>query len=190
MRIYELSGGASPAGSCARVPGCRRIERVDWAPLNLRELASIVWRRRYLVLLVVVLCAAFGAVFAFSKGEKYESKATVAVTPDVRTRASSRGKPHCAARQLRGDRRIVGGPRAGGGGARAPPRRRRQRHQRGGTAILEISARADDPVVAQEAAQAVTDAFVAGTNPDAVRHRRHHRSLRGARTAPSSRGRR
>jgi capsular exopolysaccharide synthesis family protein len=134
--------------------------------LNLRELAAIVWKRRYLVLLVVVLCVLFGAVFAFTKGDRYESKATVSITPDVETQGFVPAENLSA---------VLGNYAET---AESSEVREQAEQELGrpldadvnatneaGTAILEISARADGPVAAQEAAQAVTDAFVDVINP-------------------------
>jgi succinoglycan biosynthesis transport protein ExoP len=135
--------------------------------LNLRDLASIVWKRRYLVLLIVALCAAFGAAFAFSKEDTYESTAKVSINPDVRTQGFVPAENLTA---LLGNYAET---------AESSDVREQAEEDLGrpldadinatneaGTAILEISARADDPVNAAEAAQAVTKAFVAGISPE------------------------
>ena len=51
--------------------------------MELRELARIAWRRRWVVLLVLAVTMASAALFAFSLPKKYESTATIALTPDV-----------------------------------------------------------------------------------------------------------
>lgn len=51
--------------------------------MELRELARIAWRRRWIVVLVLGVTLASAALFALSLPEKYESTATIALTPDV-----------------------------------------------------------------------------------------------------------
>ena len=51
--------------------------------MDLRELLSILWKRRLTVLLVVVQSAIFGIVFGSTREPTYESTATVAITPKV-----------------------------------------------------------------------------------------------------------
>lgn len=51
--------------------------------MDFRELLSVVWRRRLLVVLVVLLCAGSGAYFALTKQPTYESRVTIAITPDI-----------------------------------------------------------------------------------------------------------
>jgi polysaccharide biosynthesis transport protein len=135
--------------------------------LNLREFGSIVWKRRYLVLLVIILCAAFGAVFAFSKEDRYEATSKVSVNPDVKTQGfvpaenltALLGNYAETAESL--DVRETAEQDLG-----HPLDADINATNEAGTAILEISARADDPEVAQVAAEAVTEAFVDGIGPE------------------------
>jgi polysaccharide biosynthesis transport protein len=135
--------------------------------LNLRELFSVVWKRRYLVLLVVLLCAAFGAAFALVKSERYESTAKISITPDVKTQGFVPAENLTA---LLGNyaetaesgavreqaEEVLDGPLDADINATTEA----------GTGILEISARADSPIVAKEATDAVTEAFVDRISPD------------------------
>jgi capsular exopolysaccharide synthesis family protein len=134
--------------------------------LNLRDLASVVWKHRYLVLFVTLLCVALGAAFALAKEETYESTAKIAVTPDVKTQGfvpaenltallgnyaetAESGTVEQDAEQVLGrplDADINASTEAG-------------------TGILEVSARADSAEGAREAAEAVTEAFVSEITP-------------------------
>ena len=51
--------------------------------MDIRDLAAIAWKRRWLVLLVVLLCAGSSTAFALTRTPEYESTATIAVTPDA-----------------------------------------------------------------------------------------------------------
>jgi len=128
--------------------------------LDLRELLSVVWKRRYLVLLVVLLCAGFGAAFAFTKQERYESTATIAIVPDIETQGfipaeglstllGTYAETAESEAVLARAQEIVGGP------LRADITASTEE----GTGILRISARADSSAVATDAADAVTTAF-------------------------------
>ena len=50
--------------------------------MELRDVVALAWKRRWLVLLVTVLTVGLGAALAVTRPTKYESTATVAVTPD------------------------------------------------------------------------------------------------------------
>ncbi|MFN2616412.1 MAG: polysaccharide biosynthesis tyrosine autokinase [Thermoleophilaceae bacterium] len=50
--------------------------------MELRDVVALAWKRRWLVLLVTLLTVGIGTALAASRPEKYESTATVAVTPD------------------------------------------------------------------------------------------------------------
>jgi capsular polysaccharide biosynthesis protein len=51
--------------------------------MSLRDLMSIIWKRRIIVVVVLVFCLGISAVFAFSQPRKnYESGATIAFLPD------------------------------------------------------------------------------------------------------------
>lgn len=53
--------------------------------MTLRNLLAVVWKRRIVVVLVLVFCVGGGALFAFSKPQKnYESSATIAFLPNPR----------------------------------------------------------------------------------------------------------
>jgi succinoglycan biosynthesis transport protein ExoP len=135
--------------------------------LNLRELFSIVWKRRYLVLLVVLLCAAFGTAFAFAKQERYESTAKISITPDVKTQGFVPAEnlttllgnyaetAESGAIREKAEKILI-----------SPLDADINATTEAGTGILEISARADSPVVAMEAAEAVTNAFVDRITPE------------------------
>src|SRR5436305_11307153 len=50
--------------------------------MELRDVFALAWKRRWLVLLVMVLTVGLGTALAISRPKKYDSTATVAVTPD------------------------------------------------------------------------------------------------------------
>jgi capsular polysaccharide biosynthesis protein len=51
--------------------------------MSLRELLSTIWKRRVIVIVVLVFCLGISAVYAFSQPRKnYESGATIAFLPD------------------------------------------------------------------------------------------------------------
>ena len=49
--------------------------------MEFRELIHVLWRRRWLVVLVVAATTSLSAVFAFTRPTEYESVSTVALTP-------------------------------------------------------------------------------------------------------------
>jgi succinoglycan biosynthesis transport protein ExoP len=51
--------------------------------MELRDLLTLAAKRRWTVILVLVLTTALGAAFALSQPKKYESTVTIAFTPDV-----------------------------------------------------------------------------------------------------------
>src|SRR5215210_4217267 len=53
--------------------------------MEVRDLYAVAMRRRWVVILVFLLTTALGAAFAFSQAKRYESVATIAFTPDLRT---------------------------------------------------------------------------------------------------------
>lgn len=52
--------------------------------MELKDLLAVAWKRRVAVLAVFGLTMLFAALFAFSQPKKYESTATLAMTPDVK----------------------------------------------------------------------------------------------------------
>lgn len=62
--------------------GCL-IHSVDFGRVGLRDLTTILWKRRWLVLLVLVVSIGFSAYFAQVRAPVYESTATIAVTPNA-----------------------------------------------------------------------------------------------------------
>src|SRR2546423_3288971 len=51
--------------------------------MDLRDLAGLAWKRRWIVLAVFVSAVAVSSVLAFSMPKRYESTAVIALTPDV-----------------------------------------------------------------------------------------------------------
>ncbi len=129
--------------------------------MDLRELLSVVWKRRYLVLLVVFLCGVFGITFALTRQERYESTATVAITPDVEAQGFIPSE----------NLSTLLGTYAEAAESDAALEEAEERSNRPlpadinasaeeGTGILRVSARADSARVARDAAQDVTNAFL------------------------------
>ena len=52
--------------------------------MELKDLLAVAWKRRVAVLAVFGLTMLFAALFAFSQPKRYESTATLAMTPDVK----------------------------------------------------------------------------------------------------------
>lgn len=52
--------------------------------MDLRDILSLAWRRRWLIALVVVVVAALAGAFAYSRPKQYDSTATIILTPTVR----------------------------------------------------------------------------------------------------------
>ena len=122
---------------------------------------SVLWKRRYLVVLVVFLCGAFGVAFAFTRDETYESTATVAITPDAKrfgfvpseslsALLGTYAETAESSEVLSTAQQTLGRSLPGEVSSSTEE----------GTGILRISARADSPIAARNAADAVMEAFV------------------------------
>jgi capsular exopolysaccharide synthesis family protein len=53
--------------------------------MELRDFVALAWKRRWYVLFMVALTVGLGAAFAATKQKKYESTATIAMTPNIST---------------------------------------------------------------------------------------------------------
>jgi polysaccharide biosynthesis transport protein len=135
--------------------------------VDLRELFSVVWKHRYLVALVVVLCAVLGAVFAFTRQEKYESTAKISITPDVESQGFVPSENLSTALATYAETAESGTVR---GEAEEilnrPLDAEVDASTEEGTGILEISTRADSATEARDATDAVTDSFMEGIEDD------------------------
>jgi succinoglycan biosynthesis transport protein ExoP len=129
--------------------------------VDLRELLSVVWKRRLVVILVVVLTVGCGVAYGQTRQPTYESTVTVAITPNVAKVGFIPSDNLSAllgtyAQTAESDvvrtaaQRILGRPLSGtvSGSSQA------------GTGILRISARAPSPSGAKQTAQAVAKAFL------------------------------
>jgi polysaccharide biosynthesis transport protein len=135
--------------------------------LDLRELLSVVWKRRYLVLLVVFLCAVFGVTFAITRQERYESTATIAITPDVETQGfipSENLSTLLGTYSEAAESEAVLEEAEATSGRPLPADITADTEE--GTGVLRISAEADSASVARDAAQAVTNAFLQRVGED------------------------
>jgi len=129
--------------------------------MDLRELLSVVWRRRLLVALVVVLCGGLGAVFAQSRDAVYESRVTLAIFPDVETQGFIAGDSLSAllgtyAETVESDA-VIDDAEADLG---RPLGATISASSEEGTGVLRVFARAASPELARDAATAVADAFL------------------------------
>lgn len=129
--------------------------------MDLKDLLATAWKRKGLLLAVIIAAGVASALFAHSRPKQYESTATIALTPNVQkgqgfvasdnlsvllstyaaTAKSSVNKQ--AAEQILGhplDATISTSTSAG-------------------TGILQVSARSTSPAAATDAARAVTEAF-------------------------------
>ena len=55
--------------------------------MEVRDVFGLALKRRWVVLLVLLLTAGLGAAFAFSQPKRYEAVATIALTPDTKSDA-------------------------------------------------------------------------------------------------------
>lgn len=129
--------------------------------MELKDLVAVAWKRRAAVLAVFVLTVAFAALFAFSLPKKYESTATLALTPDIEKASGLLAADNLSALlgtyaetakstiTLKRAERSLGHPL----GAEISTA------TEAGTGILRISARSEDPLAAAAAAQATAAAF-------------------------------
>ena len=129
--------------------------------MELKDLVAVAWKRRIAVLTVFVLTVAFAALFAFSLPKKYESTATLALTPDIEKASGLLAADNLSALlgtyaetakstiTLKRAERSLGHPL----GAEIST------STEAGTGILRISARSEDPQAAAAAAQATAAAF-------------------------------
>ena len=135
--------------------------------MELRDLAAAVWRRRLLAATLVLACAALGVVFASTREAQYESRVTIAITPDIRTQGFVPSDNLSAllgtyAETVESDSVLGEAERRLG----RPLDAEITSSTEAGTGILRVYARANTPEGAQEAADAVADAFVGGLADD------------------------
>ena len=131
--------------------------------MDLNRLLSIAWKRRWILLTVIIVAGAASAAFALSRPKQYESTAVLALTPDL-----TRNQGPLAADNLNALMRTYAET------AKASVTRTRAEAILGkslpgpidtavaaGTGILRISVRAPDPDEAAAAANATAQAFQA-----------------------------
>lgn len=135
--------------------------------MDLREFLAVIWKRRWLVALVVALTAAIGVYFAVTKESIYESRATIAITPDVATQGFV---PSDNLSALLGtyaetveSETVLGRSEALLG---RPLDADISSSTEQGTGILRVFARASSPASAKAAASAVAKAFVGSLADD------------------------
>jgi polysaccharide biosynthesis transport protein len=129
--------------------------------MDLKDLLAVAWKRRVAVLAVFGLTMMFAALFAFSQAKRYESTATLALTPDIKQGQGLFAADNLSALlgtyaetakstiTLRRAERALGRPLHADIDATTEA----------GTGILRISARSTDPQNAADAASAIATAF-------------------------------
>lgn len=129
--------------------------------MELKDLLALTWKRRWVVISVLVLTVGLSVAFAETKAKTYESTAVIALTPDVSKGQGFVGTDNLSALlrtyaesakstvNLRGAERILGRPLPG----------KIESSTESGTGILRISARAATPTDAAASASAAASAF-------------------------------
>ena len=140
---------STPAGASAR------------GEVQLTDVAGVIWRRRWLVALVVLVSVGLSAAFAFNQPKRYEATATLALTPDVQRGQGFVASDNLAALlgtyaatakgtvNLQRAATILGRPLPG----------RVKTDTKAGTGILKITGRSSTPQGAAETARATAEAF-------------------------------
>ncbi len=131
--------------------------------MDLRSLAATVWRRRWVVVTVVVVATAASVALAATRPARYEATTTVVLTPNTEQGQVFLGADNLAAlletyaataesdvNRVRAER-ILGRPL--GGEISASPQ--------AGTGVLDISVTGAPPRAVQQSANAVARAFLA-----------------------------
>lgn len=128
--------------------------------MDLREVVTLTWKRRWLVISVLVACVLLSGAFVATQPKKYESTASLALTPN--TRGQTLIAPDALAALL-GTYAETAKSRLLLRRASAPPQRPLQSTIKtdtvAGTGILRIIARAASPEQAAADANAVAAAF-------------------------------
>jgi polysaccharide biosynthesis transport protein len=131
--------------------------------VELRDIGGIIWKRRWTVLLVLIATVAIGAAFALITPKRYESTATIALTPDA-TKGPADSLPPSAVASLVGTYAVTAkshsivlraeanlGYKLPGTLSTSP---------RLETGILQVGDRASSPDAAAAATAAVAAAFI------------------------------
>jgi polysaccharide biosynthesis transport protein len=137
--------------------------------MELRELARIAWRRRWIVLLVLAVTMASAGLFATSLPKKYESTSTIALTPDVEEGTTFLASDNLAtllgtyASTAESNINLVRAERLRGRPLEATVDATTEE----GTGILRITAKSEDPREAAAVARFASRAFIDSlrTNP-------------------------
>lgn len=130
--------------------------------MELRELARIAWRRRWVVLLVLAVTMTSAALFAFSLPKKYESTATIALTPDVEEGTSFLASDNLStllgtyASTAESNINLVRAENLRGKPLEATVDATTEE----GTGILRITAKGEDPVEVRDVARVAALAFM------------------------------
>src|SRR3954464_2141579 len=129
--------------------------------MEFKQVVLTAWKRRWVVLWVTVICVGVAAAFASTRPPRYESTATIALTPDPKTGQGLVSSDNLSALLgtyvqtakstliLRRAEQVLGRPLPG----------TIDTATQAGTGILHISAVADTPAAAAEAAGGVAQAF-------------------------------
>ncbi|HJZ35430.1 MAG TPA: polysaccharide biosynthesis tyrosine autokinase [Solirubrobacterales bacterium] len=129
--------------------------------MEFRELLQLFWRRRWLIVLVVVATTALAAAFALTRTDEYESVSTIAmtpstagagfVTPDTLDALLGTYAQTAQSEKMRVEAESETGEEIEG---------KVETGTHAGTGILEITGVADSPAAAEETSVAISRAFV------------------------------
>lgn len=129
--------------------------------MDLRDLVTLAWKRRWVVFGVLVMTLAVGGLFAFSRPKEFESTAVLALTPDVGSGQglvasdslsallSTYAETAKSSVNIARAERLLGRPLSG----------EIDTSTEAGTGILRITARTTNPGNAAREAQATAQAF-------------------------------
>lgn len=129
--------------------------------MELRDVVAIAWKRRWLVIAIVALCVGLSVLFAETRPARYESTATIALTPDPQNGQGLISADNLSAllgTYAQTAKSTVTLSRAGQLLGRPLPADI-DTSTEAGTGILRISAKAGSPSAAAESARAVAQAF-------------------------------
>lgn len=130
--------------------------------MDLKDIIAIAWRRRLAIVLTTVVAVAVAAGYAFTATKQYRSSETIVLTPNVKYQSGQVGA-NSLATLLPTYGAVAESPttkQAAGAILGHPLRASISSSTTAGTGILEIRAESPSPSDAQQAASAVSRAFI------------------------------
>lgn len=130
--------------------------------MDLKDIITIAWRRRLAVVVTIVVAVAVAAGYAFTATKQYQSSETIVLTPNVRFQSGQVGA-NSLTTLLPTYGAVAESPTTkGAAGALLghPLRASISSSTTAGTGILQIRAQSPSPTDAQQAANAVSRAFI------------------------------